>query len=316
VTLLAIVQFLVPFIAILWLAVGRPLSGLDLALRLLAAVALLIAVAAAGLWLALPRIVVLPLGLLLLGALLLASRRLSRQGEAPRFGIAAWLGRGVTAVALAAGLWLGVAAFAGRNPPVRPVDLGFPFTEGRYLVTGGGSTELVNPHLMTLAPAYSDWRGQSHGVDLVRIDALGFRTHDRIPFVQPEEVDAYRIFGTGVVAPCGGRVEAMANQLPDMPVPIRDTEYKLGNHVVLRCGALVVVLAHLQQGSVTVTPGALVRKGDPLGNAGNSGQSDEPHLHIHAQRPAAAGRPLLSGEPVPIRLIGEYPVRNLQYEVR
>ena len=315
-TLLALLQFFIPFVAILWLAFGKPLTGLDLALRVLAAIALLVAAASAGLWLALPRIVVLPLGLLLLGALPLALRRLSGQREAARVGAFAWAGRALTAIAMVGGAWLSVTAFAGRSPPARPVDLGFPFAEGRYLVTGGGSTQLINPHLMTLASAYRDWRGQSHGVDLVRIDILGFRTHDRVPFAHPEEADAYRMFGTGVIAPCGGRVEAVENHLPDMPVPVRDTEYKLGNHVALRCGALVVVLAHLQQGSVTVTPGTLVRKGDPLGNAGNSGQSDEPHLHIHAQRPAAAGRPLLSGEPVPIRLIGEYPVSNLQYEVR
>jgi murein DD-endopeptidase MepM/ murein hydrolase activator NlpD len=85
---------------------------------------------------------------------------------------------------------------------------------------------------------------------------------------------------------------------------------------VLRCGALIILLSHLQQGSVTISPGTVVRKGDPLAKAGNSGDSAEPHLHIHAQRPAAPGQPLLSGEPVPIRLIGEYPVRNLHYDVR
>lgn len=315
-TLLAVLQVLLPLCAIIWLAFGRPVTGIDLALRTVAAVTLLLASAAAGLWLELPRSIVLPLGLLLLMALFVALRRLTRQREARPAGIGTWSGRGVTAVAAALGLWLAGSAFAGRSPPAQPVDLGFPFAEGRYLVTGGGSTQLVNPHLMTLANRYRDWRGQSYGVDLVRIDALGFRTHDRAAFALPEDAESYRIFGTPVIAPCSGRVEATANLLPDMPVPVRDTDYKLGNHIALRCGALVVVLAHLQQGSVMVGPGTLVRRGDPLAKAGNSGQSDEPHLHIHAQRAPAPGAPLTSGQPVPIRLIGQYPVRNLQYEVR
>ncbi|MBX9729042.1 MAG: M23 family metallopeptidase [Sphingopyxis sp.] len=315
-TMLAVLQVLLPLAAIVWLAFGRPVTGIDLAIRVVAAVALLVAVAAAGLWLALPRSIVLPLGLLLLGALFVALKRLSQERQTQPPGILTWLGRAVTAAVGAAGVWVGMTAFAGSSPPVRPVDLGFPLGEGRYLVTSGGSTELVNPHLGTLAPAFRDWRGQSYGVDLVRIDTLGFRTHDRTPFARPEEAEAYRIFDTPVIAPCSGRVEQTENLLPDMPVPIRDTDYKMGNHVALRCGALLVVLAHLQQGSVIVSPGTLVRKGDPLAKVGNSGQSDEPHLHIHAQRLAQPGQPLLSGEPVPIRLIGEYPVRNLQYEVR
>lgn len=313
---LGLLQVFLPLVAILWLAFGRPLTGIDFALRVIAAAALLVASAAAGLWLALPRAIVLPLGLLLLVALLVALRALTRQNEPPAIGPIAWVGRGVTAVAAVVGLWFAGSAFAGRSPPAQPVDLGFPFMEGRYLVTAGGATALINPHLLSQDPANPEWRGQSDGVDLVRVDTLGFRTVDRVPFSLPEQPEAYRIFGTTVVAPCSGRVEQTENLLPDMPVPVRDTDYPLGNHVVLRCGALIILLSHLQQGSVTISPGTVVRKGDPLAKAGNSGDSAEPHLHIHAQRPAAPGQPLLSGEPVPIRLIGEYPVRNLHYDVR
>jgi hypothetical protein len=47
-----------------------------------------------------------------------------------------------------------------------------------------------------------------------------------------------------------------------------------------------------------------------LGLVGNSGNTNEPHLHIHVQRPAAPGRELLSGDPLPIRLSGRFLVRN------
>ena len=67
-------------------------------------------------------------------------------------------------------------------------------------------------------------------------------------------------------------------------------------------GALAVVL----QGIIGL---ALAERGDVLGLVGNSGNTGEPHLHVHAQRPGSAIA-RLSGEPVPIRLGGRYLVRN------
>ena len=46
-----------------------------------------------------------------------------------------------------------------------------------------------------------------------------------------------------------------------------------------------------------------------IGQVGNSGNTSEPHLHIHAQRPAENDA-FLSGEPLPIRLNGRFLVRN------
>ncbi|MFE0461586.1 peptidoglycan DD-metalloendopeptidase family protein [Kitasatospora sp. NPDC058965] len=57
-----------------------------------------------------------------------------------------------------------------------------------------------------------------------------------------------------------------------------------GNHVVLDTGDAVVKLAHLRPGSVTVTVGQHVEAGRLLGEVGNSGNSTEPHLHLHAER--------------------------------
>jgi murein DD-endopeptidase MepM/ murein hydrolase activator NlpD len=95
----------------------------------------------------------------------------------------------------------------------------------------------------------------------------------------------------------------------DMPPPLADRTHMVGNHVILGCGAVWVVLGHLQRGSVAVHAGAVVEPGQPLGRVGNSGNTGEPHLHIHAQLPGTATAPL-SGEPVPVRLGGRYLVRN------
>ena len=82
----------------------------------------------------------------------------------------------------------------------------------------------------------------------------------------------------------------------------------------MACGELHVLLAHFRQGSVQVRAGQHVRAGDGLAEVGNSGGSDEPHLHVHAQRPGPPGMPL-GGEPVPVRFEGRYLVRGQRISV-
>ena len=187
------------------------------------------------------------------------------------------------AVALA---FVGVAAWSqeGRLVADRPaLALQFPLRDGTFLVANGGTSLLLNAHVATLAEGerYRAWRGQSYGYDLVRIDAFGRRS--RTPW--PRTLADYHSFGAPVYAPCDGRVLETVNELPDRVPPARDRERLPGNFVLLDCGGTWVVAAHLRQGSVAVAPNATVRTGDRLGEIGNSGNSDEPHLHLHAQRP-------------------------------
>jgi Peptidase family M23 len=310
--LIALVQTLIPLAFILWLWLGRPATTIDILLRAAAAMALTLAAAQAGLWLALPRATVLVLGALLLLALFGAFRRAAKRSEPTQagVGIAGWAGRGLTLVGAGAGATLTGMAMAGAAAPVAPViDLAFPFEEGRYLIVGGGSTALVNPHLETLAPGKEDWRGQSYAVDMVRIDALGFRTRNPSLLAHPDDPAAYLITGTPVVAPCSGVVDAAVDGEPD------PAAWRAGSHVRLRCGSNMVVLAHLVPGSIVVRDGQLIGKGAPIGAAGNSGVSDEPHLHIHAQRMPEPGAPPLSGAPVAIRFEGRVPVRNMSFAI-
>lgn len=56
-----------------------------------------------------------------------------------------------------------------------------------------------------------------------------------------------------------------------------------GNHVFIDPGSEMVKFAHLRPGSVAVSTGDQVT-GQLLGEVGNSGNTTEPHLHIHAER--------------------------------
>lgn len=146
---------------------------------------------------------------------------------------------------------------------------------------------------------------QSYGVDLVALDAFGLRARG----VQPADPSAYRIYGARVLAPCAGAVAIAVDGLPDMRVPKVDRDHLAGNHVLLRCAEADVLLGHLQPGSVRVRAGAKVDVGEWLGLVGNSGNTGEPHLHVHAQGRGSTEAPL-SGDPRPIQFNGRLPVRG------
>jgi hypothetical protein len=91
-------------------------------------------------------------------------------------------------------------------------------------------------------------------------------------------------FGQTVYAPADGAVVAVQDQFPDLPVGASDRVHPAGNNVVLQIGReRYVLMAHLQQGSVAVTVGQQVRRGEPLARVGNSGNTSEPHLHLQVQ---------------------------------
>ena len=83
-----------------------------------------------------------------------------------------------------------------------------------------------------------------------------------------------------------------------------------GHHVLLDCDGVHVLVAHLKPGTVRARPGEWIEAGASIGLVGNSGNSNEPHLHVHAQWPAPGGHEPLSGDPLSVRFDGRYLVRN------
>jgi hypothetical protein len=204
-------------------------------------------------------------------------------------------------------------ALSGRVVSHTVVDIAFPMGAGTYLVANGGSTLTVNAHLKTLVPTTDRQRayhGQSYGVDLIKLGDLGLRATQW----RPRDPSEYVIYAEPVLAPCAGKVLAALDGKPDMPVPEMDISLLEGNHVFLSCGDYGVLLAHFRRGSLRVTVGDDIKTGDRLAEVGNSGQTGEPHLHVHAQRIPASG-PLLSGAPLFITFDGRFPVRNQRVHI-
>ena len=192
-------------------------------------------------------------------------------------------------------------------------DLASPLGQGTYLVANGGSGPSISAHAtvlnQTIARHKLYW-GQGHGVDLIAIDRWGFRAAGLLP-VEP---GLYVIFGRPVIAPCAGEVIAAVDGLPDMQVPRMDHAHLAGNHVILRCAGVHILLGHFRRGSVLVRVGGMLSAGDAIAQVGNSGNTSEPHLHVHAQEPGTADAPF-SGAPIPIRIDGRYLVRNDRFVV-
>jgi hypothetical protein len=300
-----LLQVVVPLGLLIWLAIGRPRNRAGWLLRVVLVTGYLVAVAAGGMWLVIPWYTPLIFGLALLLAIAHSLPR-SRLPAAPRQGSAALAVLLLTASLAAGAVGLAIYVLAGWRTPPNTVQLSFPLRGGTYLVLNGGGHELINSHLATLSgDRFRPWRGQSYGVDVVKVDELGLRA----PGIRPRDPAVYAIFGEPLYAPCTGEVVAASDGAPEMPPPQKDRQHMAGNHVLLDCEGTWVLLGHMQKGSVRVRQGEKVATGQQIGRVGNTGNTDEPHLHIHAQRPGTAEAPL-SGDPLPLRFGDRYPVRN------
>jgi hypothetical protein len=298
-------QVLLPLGLVAWVASRRHSSRLGWTLAVVLAGAWIIAIWLAGAWLVVPWYLPLVHAFLLLAAGIRSYASIRARPAFP-----AGKHRVVpvaSALAILAVSAVISSALGGRRIPGPAVALEPPLRGGTYLVANGGSSPLVNAHMATLGkePRFRRWRGQSYGVDLVRIDAAGRRARGLLP----RDPAAYLIFGDTVVAPCAGRVTAASDGLADLAVPETDREHMAGNHVILECGGHWILLAHMRRGSVIPRAGDDVITGEPLGRVGNTGNTGEPHLHIHAQRPGTPELPL-GGEPVPVTIGGRYLVRG------
>jgi Peptidase family M23 len=297
---LILAQMLLPLVLIAWIAIAPPRSLMGVSLQALVTAITLWAIARMGVWVFPPWWTPYLYGLLFV--------RHNLQRKLP----SRWLGW-IAIIGFAAfGVFAGNEAarsWAGQFPPSIPaIDLAFPLRGGDYLILNGGSDIRINAHLKTLdesVPRFRAYRGQSYGIDIIQVDPFGLRANGLVP----SDPAAYQIYGEPVLAPCPGKIVQAIDGFPDMTIPQIDAVNRTGNHVLLRCGDTDVLLAHFRPQSLSVQIGTVVKVGDRIAEVGNSGASDEPHLHIHAQRPGSPVAPL-SGDPLPIRFNGRFLIRS------
>ena len=138
---------------------------------------------------------------------------------------------------------------------------------GEWFVLNGGRSVLLNGH----SP------NESNAVDFQRLGTNG-RTHTGGAGAPLTDYDG---FGLPVLAPADGRIVEVTDGHADAP-PGTNGDHP-NNLVVDIGGGRYVLMGHLKQGSVTVQVGDTVRRGQPLAAVGNSGNTNEPHLHLQVQ---------------------------------
>jgi hypothetical protein len=196
------------------------------------------------------------------------------------------------------------------------LDMSYPFT-GRWEVRNSPANR-VPSHGTALF-------GLSYAIDFVPVDATG-RSAAFTPksFFQVEPPTAFTGFGRTIGAPIDGVVVATHAAEPDHDAyrGLPSVRYALtqrqrlrrgwvnivGNHVLIETHTAsgtrtMVALCHLQQDSILVQKGQRVRRGDKIARCGNSGNSTEPHLHLHA----LDGSDLMHSNAVPITFNGSLP---------
>jgi hypothetical protein len=153
----------------------------------------------------------------------------------------------------------------------RPSDVRFVLPlEGPITVGWGGPTLAVNYHATI--------PDQRWAYDLLVTDEGRTFRNDGA------RLDDYHIYGRPVLAPADGVVRAIHDGEADGPVGQWSFLRAAGNHVILQVApAEFLFIAHLQPGSIAAAPGERVRAGQVIGRAGNSGNSSEPHVHLHLQ---------------------------------
>ena len=303
-------QVFLPLALLAWIALYPAAGWVAWGLQIVSVTSILLGIGLAALWAVPPFWVPYAYGFLLL---LIVAIRLLRKGiPGPELWRASTASSIVILMVTMLGLFGGNLAWQAAKGRMLPeesvVNIAPPFPPGHYLIAHGGSTPMINVHLKTLDLAverFRPWRGQSKALDIFRITPLGFHKNGW----QPTNPARYKTLGVPVLSPCNGEVALLVYGIKDMPVPEMDRANMAGNYLAINCGDFFVILAHLRQGSITVAAGDTVKTGDILGQMGNSGNSSEPHLHVHAQRGLPEETPL-AGEPLWLTINNRFLARN------
>lgn len=166
----------------------------------------------------------------------------------------------IRVLAVATALTRCLAAQAAHLPSAFPL-----------FVLQGGDTPNVNYHMAAPSQAFA-----------VDFGVVGGPTGRELARASGSRAEDFYCWDTPVISPVTGRVVTVVDSLPDNILGVKDSVRPLGNHVIIQEGDRYFYLAHLRRRSATVRAGDPVTVAQPIGRCGNSGNTDFPHIHLHA----------------------------------
>ncbi|HVY41298.1 MAG TPA: M23 family metallopeptidase [Polyangia bacterium] len=150
---------------------------------------------------------------------------------------------------------------ADRTPPPQVTRLTLPF-DGIWGVLQGFDSDETHRGYAAFA------------LDFVPAQRAGTKEPPR-----GAPLTAWACYGRPVLAPADGTVVAALGTQRDWPAHVEGRAP--GNYVILQHAPREYTeFRHLAAGSVTLKVGDRIRRGDPIGRCGNSGNAETPHLHV------------------------------------
>jgi murein DD-endopeptidase MepM/ murein hydrolase activator NlpD len=142
--------------------------------------------------------------------------------------------------------------------------------DGAVTVAWGGGTPAVNYHVSLPAERWA--------YDLlIAVDGRSYAGDGRT-------IEDYYAYAKPVRAPAAGRVVGVHDGDPEALPGRADRNRGGGNRVVMEVApSQYLFIAHLRAGSIRVAPDQWISQGEIIGAVGNSGNSSEPHVHVHLQ---------------------------------
>lgn len=189
-------------------------------------------------------------------------------------------------------------------------EIVFPFRQGKYLITDGGNSKMsrmMNYHFYSSIHRKNKTNySMLYATDIVRID------NSELKFLPPSNED-YPVFGEKVFSPMSGVVFKIENTIKDNIPYSGNYPYNTGNTIVIRNDTSYMLLGHLKMGSIRVKVGDTVNENDWLAEAGNSGYSERPHIHM--QLIESDSEYFWKGMGIPIQYIGKNLFKNRVIEI-
>ena len=147
-----------------------------------------------------------------------------------------------------------------------------------------------------------------YAIDFMLLDSLGHFVNG-----SENEIRNWLGYGAHVLAVADGVVVAVRDDFPESPTlathPAYPAAKATGNYICLRIAEhRYIFYEHLKPGTISVSKGQKVKKGQRLAKVGFTGQTTGPHLHLHmANTPSPLGAEGLPFAFESFQLLGSYP---------